>query len=111
MKRRPTDRSQLHFRYLFPSGKTNFLYSDEAARTRPEMNKRNLLTLVQTAEATPPKYCPRTSMPSAGWRHEEPLNPLPMRACHLETRLTSARPWTDGASFQVDPQVRGERVS
>jgi FMNH2-dependent dimethyl sulfone monooxygenase len=51
MKRQPADTSELHFGYFFPSGKTNFLYSDEAARTRPEMNKRNLLALAQTAEA------------------------------------------------------------
>lgn len=51
MKPHPADHSELHFGYFFPSGKTNFLYSDEAARTRPEMNKQNLLALAQSAEA------------------------------------------------------------
>ncbi|MGY3555003.1 LLM class flavin-dependent oxidoreductase [Williamsia sp. R60] len=50
MKHQPTDTSELHFGYFFPSGKTNFLYSDEAARTRPDMNKKNLLALAQAAE-------------------------------------------------------------
>lgn len=51
MKSQTTDPSELHFGYFFPSGKTNFLYSDEAARTRPDMNKKNLLALAQAAEA------------------------------------------------------------
>ncbi|SNS82626.1 LLM class flavin-dependent oxidoreductase [Rhodococcoides kyotonense] len=50
MKPQSADPSELHFGYFFPSGKTNFLYSDEAARTRPEMNKKNLLALAQAAE-------------------------------------------------------------
>lgn len=50
MKPRPEDPSQLHFGYFFPSGKTNFLYSDEAARRTPEMTKANLVALAQAAE-------------------------------------------------------------
>jgi FMNH2-dependent dimethyl sulfone monooxygenase len=51
MKPRPEASDELHFGYFFPSGKTNFLYSDEAARRAPEMNKDNLLALAQAAEA------------------------------------------------------------
>ncbi|GAB92586.1 LLM class flavin-dependent oxidoreductase [Gordonia rhizosphera] len=50
MKSQSLDPSELHFGYFFPSGKTNFLYSDEAASTRPDMNKANLLALAQAAE-------------------------------------------------------------
>lgn len=50
MKSRPEDPSQLHFGYFFPSGKTNFLYSDEAARRTPDMTKANLIALAQAAE-------------------------------------------------------------
>lgn len=51
MKPRATESHELHFGYFFPSGKTNFLYSDEAARRAPEMTKDNLLALAQAAEA------------------------------------------------------------
>lgn len=51
MKPRRTDNDELHFGYFFPSGKTNFLYSDEAARRVPEMTKENLLDLARSAEA------------------------------------------------------------
>ncbi|MGE9808950.1 LLM class flavin-dependent oxidoreductase [Janibacter sp. G1551] len=38
--------------YFFPAGKTNHLYSDEAARRVPEMTKANLVALAQAAERT-----------------------------------------------------------
>ncbi|YCN57655.1 LLM class flavin-dependent oxidoreductase [Rhodococcus erythropolis] len=50
MKPRPTSDSGLSIGYFFPSGKTNFLYSDEATRRTPDMTKRNLLALAQAAE-------------------------------------------------------------
>ena len=52
MKHRPTNADELHLGYFFPSGKTNFLYSDEAARRTPEMTKANLIALAQAAEHT-----------------------------------------------------------
>ncbi|MEU1997983.1 LLM class flavin-dependent oxidoreductase [Nocardia gamkensis] len=50
MKPKPEDPSQLSLGYFFPSGKTNFLYSDEAARRTPPMTKANLIALAQAAE-------------------------------------------------------------
>ncbi|QBJ97743.1 LLM class flavin-dependent oxidoreductase [Rhodococcus sp. ABRD24] len=52
MKSRPSDDSELHLGYFFPSGKTNFLYSDEAAQRTPDMTKANLVELAQAAERT-----------------------------------------------------------
>lgn len=49
MKPRP-DSEHLSLGYFFPAGKTNHLYSDEAARSVPEMNKKNLLELAEAAE-------------------------------------------------------------
>lgn len=48
--RRQDNNSELHFGFFFPTGKTNHLYSDEAARTRPAMNKKNVLELASAAE-------------------------------------------------------------
>ncbi|PBC51765.1 LLM class flavin-dependent oxidoreductase [Rhodococcus sp. ACPA1] len=50
MKPRTEDPSQLSLGHFFPSGKTNFLYSDEAARRTPAMTKANLVELAQAAE-------------------------------------------------------------
>jgi FMNH2-dependent dimethyl sulfone monooxygenase len=50
MKSKPEDPSQLSLGYFFPSGKTNFLYSDEAARRTPAMTKDNLIALARAAE-------------------------------------------------------------
>ncbi|AHH19919.1 luciferase-like domain-containing flavin monooxygenase [Nocardia nova SH22a] len=52
MKSRPTDDGELHLGYFFPAGKTNFLYSDEAARRTPDMTKPNLVALARAAEQT-----------------------------------------------------------
>ncbi|UAK31277.1 LLM class flavin-dependent oxidoreductase [Nocardia asteroides] len=50
MKPRAEDPSKLSLGYFFPSGKTNFLYSDEAARRAPAMTKANLVELGRAAE-------------------------------------------------------------
>src|SRR5260370_34635688 len=50
MKLRPTDPSQLSVNYFFPSGQTNLVWSDEAARRTPRINRDNLLELAKTAE-------------------------------------------------------------
>jgi len=44
------DPDRLSVGYFFPSGKTNFVYSDEAARRVPEMRRGPLLELARTAE-------------------------------------------------------------
>jgi FMNH2-dependent dimethyl sulfone monooxygenase len=50
MKTRPSDPDQLSVNYFFPSGQTNLVWSDEAARRTPRMNRDNLLELARTAE-------------------------------------------------------------
>jgi dimethylsulfone monooxygenase len=50
MKPRPSDPSQLSLNYFFPSGQTNLVWSDEAARRTPRINRDNLLELARTAE-------------------------------------------------------------
>lgn len=50
MKTRPSNPDQLSVNYFFPSGQTNLVWSDEAARRTPRMNKDNLLELARTAE-------------------------------------------------------------
>jgi FMNH2-dependent dimethyl sulfone monooxygenase len=50
MKPRPSDPSQLSINYFFPSGQTNLVWSDEAARRTPRLNRDNLLELARTAE-------------------------------------------------------------
>lgn len=49
-KARPRDNDQIHLGYFFPAGKTNFLFSDEAARRTPAMTKANLMRLAAAAE-------------------------------------------------------------
>ncbi|MCS8129879.1 LLM class flavin-dependent oxidoreductase [Pseudomonas aeruginosa] len=44
------DIDKLRIGYFFPAGKTNFVYSDEAARRVPEMRREPLLELARTAE-------------------------------------------------------------
>ena len=50
MKPRPGDSSHLSVNYFFPSGQTNLVWSDEAARRTPRINRDNLLELARTAE-------------------------------------------------------------
>src|SRR5260370_6118582 len=50
MKPRPSDSSHLSVNYFFPSGQTNLVWSDEAARRTPRINRDNLLELARTAE-------------------------------------------------------------
>lgn len=50
MKTRPSNPDQLSVNYFFPSGQTNLVWSDEAARRTPRMNRDNLLELARTAE-------------------------------------------------------------
>jgi FMNH2-dependent dimethyl sulfone monooxygenase len=50
MKPRPSDSSHLSVNYFFPSGQTNLVWSDEAARRTPRINRENLLELARTAE-------------------------------------------------------------
>jgi dimethylsulfone monooxygenase len=50
MKTRHSDPGQLSVNYFFPSGQTNLVWSDEAARRTPRMNRDNLLELARTAE-------------------------------------------------------------
>jgi FMNH2-dependent dimethyl sulfone monooxygenase len=50
MKPRPSDFSHLSVNYFFPSGQTNLVWSDEAARRTPRINRDNLLELARTAE-------------------------------------------------------------
>lgn len=50
MKARTNEADRLSLGYFFPAGKTNFVYSDEAARRVPEMERRPLLELARTAE-------------------------------------------------------------
>ena len=50
MKPRPSDPSQLSINYFFPSGQTNLVWSDEAARRTPRLNRDNLLELARAAE-------------------------------------------------------------
>lgn len=45
-----TDRDRLSIGYFFPAGQTNHVWSDEAARRTPRLNKENLLELARTAE-------------------------------------------------------------
>ncbi|WP_322062058.1 LLM class flavin-dependent oxidoreductase [Paraburkholderia sp. J63] len=47
---RSNDPDRLGIGYFFPAGKTNFVYSDEAARRVPEMRRGPLLELARTAE-------------------------------------------------------------
>ncbi|MGV9868145.1 LLM class flavin-dependent oxidoreductase [Rhodococcus koreensis] len=50
MKPRKQNPDQLGFGYFFPTGRTNFLYSDEAARRVPDLTSENLISLARTAE-------------------------------------------------------------
>jgi FMNH2-dependent dimethyl sulfone monooxygenase len=49
-KPRPADPGHLSVNYFFPSGQTNLVWSDEAARRTPRLNRDNLLELARTAE-------------------------------------------------------------
>ena len=40
---------RLSIGYFFPAGQTNHVWSDEAARRTPRLNKENLLELARTA--------------------------------------------------------------
>lgn len=44
------DADRLSIGYFFPSGQTNHVWSDEAARRTPPLNRENLLELAHTAE-------------------------------------------------------------
>jgi FMNH2-dependent dimethyl sulfone monooxygenase len=50
VKRRPSNPEQLSINYFFPSGQTNLVWSDEAARRTPRINRRNVLELARAAE-------------------------------------------------------------
>lgn len=50
MKPRRTNTDELSFGHFFPTGRTNFLYSDEAARRVPDLTSENLISLARTAE-------------------------------------------------------------
>ncbi|MCS5722577.1 LLM class flavin-dependent oxidoreductase [Herbiconiux sp. CPCC 203407] len=50
MKRRRQNTEELSFGYFFPTGRTNFLFSDEASRRVPDPNGANLTSLARTAE-------------------------------------------------------------
>ncbi|GAA0985869.1 LLM class flavin-dependent oxidoreductase [Acrocarpospora macrocephala] len=50
MKEINTDPDALSISYFFPAGQTNHVWSDEASRRTPRMNRRNLLALAQAAE-------------------------------------------------------------
>jgi FMNH2-dependent dimethyl sulfone monooxygenase len=51
MKARPTNPDHISINYFFPSGQTNLVWSDEAARRTPRLNRENALALAQTTEA------------------------------------------------------------
>ncbi|MBM9467777.1 LLM class flavin-dependent oxidoreductase [Nakamurella leprariae] len=50
MKRRRETSDELSFGYFFPTGRTNFLFSDEAARRVPDQTGATMLSLARTAE-------------------------------------------------------------
>lgn len=50
MKRRRQNTDELSFGYFFPTGRTNFLFSDEASRRVPDPNGPHLTSLARTAE-------------------------------------------------------------
>jgi FMNH2-dependent dimethyl sulfone monooxygenase len=50
MKPRHQDPEQLSFGYFFPTGQTDHIYSDEAARTTPPLTKQVFLDLARAAE-------------------------------------------------------------
>ncbi len=50
MKQRRSEHHELSFGFFYPTGKTNFLFSDEAASTRPELNAENMIALARAAE-------------------------------------------------------------
>ncbi|MTD54950.1 LLM class flavin-dependent oxidoreductase [Amycolatopsis pithecellobii] len=50
MKAINPDPDSLSIGYFFPAGQTNHVWSDEAARRTPRMNRHNLLALAQAAE-------------------------------------------------------------
>lgn len=50
MKQRRTEHDELSFGFFYPTGKTNFLFSDEAASTRPAFTAENMIALAQAAE-------------------------------------------------------------
>jgi FMNH2-dependent dimethyl sulfone monooxygenase len=52
MKPRHRDPEQLSFGYFFPTGQTDHIYSDEAARSTPPLNKQVFLDLAIAAERT-----------------------------------------------------------
>lgn len=52
MKQINTDPDALSIGYFFPAGQTNHVWSDEAARRTPRMNRTNLLELARAAEET-----------------------------------------------------------
>jgi dimethylsulfone monooxygenase len=51
MKARPENPDHISLNYFFPSGQTNLVWSDEAARRTPPLNRENALALAQAAEA------------------------------------------------------------
>lgn len=51
MKPRHADPGQLSFGYFFPTGQTDHIWSDEAARTTPPLNRKVILDLARAAEA------------------------------------------------------------
>lgn len=50
MKPINTDPNALSVGYFFPAGQTNHVWSDEASRRTPRLNRHNLLALAQAAE-------------------------------------------------------------
>ena len=50
MKARPTNPDHISINYFFPSGQTNLVWSDEAARRTPPLNTDNALALARAAE-------------------------------------------------------------
>lgn len=50
MKRRRENTDELSFGYFFPTGRTNFLFSDEASRRVPDPSRATLTALARTAE-------------------------------------------------------------
>jgi FMNH2-dependent dimethyl sulfone monooxygenase len=51
MKPRSQDPGLLSFGYFFPTGQTDHIYSDEAARRTPPLSKQVFVALAQAAEA------------------------------------------------------------